>query len=145
MFDDMLRQLRKLENPQTITIQLPLDDDGYFERICPSPGCSTGFKVLFTDWRDKVPDAQAWCAICGYSAESSTFSTPEQQKYINAHALRHIQGQLNDAFRRATPRTHKAGFVSMRLTYKPGAPVVVVPYEATAALNQQSSCELCGC
>jgi hypothetical protein len=145
VFDDLLREVRKLEQTQRIPIEVPLDDDGYFERVCPSPECATGFKVLFTDWRDKVPDAQAWCAICGYSAEPTKFSTPEQQEYINAYALRHIQSQLNGAFRRATPRTQKAGFVEMTLTYRPGAPVVVVPYEATRVLNQQSACELCGC
>ncbi|MGH2500289.1 MAG: hypothetical protein ACRDF0_09405 [Candidatus Limnocylindria bacterium] len=145
MFDDLMRQLRRLEQPQTISIQMPLDDEGYFDRLCPAPACATHFKVLFTDWRDKVPDAQAWCAVCGYSANPSEFNTPEQQEYIKAHALRHFQGQLDEAFRRATPRTQKAGFVKMTLTYKPGAPVVVVPSEASEVLNQQSACELCGC
>lgn len=145
MFDDVLRQLRNLENPQTIRIPMPVDDNGYLDRICPSPECQTSFKVLLTDWNDKVPDEQAWCAICGYSAKPSMFTTAEQQEYVNAHALRHVQSQLDAAFRRATPRTQKAGFIQMRLTYKPGAPVVVVPYEATTVLSQQSACELCDC
>lgn len=145
MFDDALRQLRKLEQQRTIAIPMPVDDNGYLDRLCPSPECRTPFKVLLSDWHDKVPDAQAWCAICGYLAKPSTFTTPEQQEYVNAHSLRHVQSQIDDAFRRATPRTQKAGFIQMRLTYKPAAPVVVAPYEATTVLNQQSACELCGC
>ncbi len=140
-----MRELHKLERTQTIPIDVPLDGDGYFDRLCPSPECSTGFKVLLTDWRDKGPDEQAFCAICGYPAKPLMFTTPEQQEYFNAHGIRHVQGQLDSAFRRATPRTQKVGFVQMRLTYKPSAPVLVVPYEATAVLSQQSDCERCGC
>jgi hypothetical protein len=145
MFDDLLREVRKLDQRQTIPIQMPLDEDRYLDRICPSTECATEFKVLFDDWRDKVPDAEAWCAICGYSSEPSTFNTTDQNEYIKAHALRHFQSQLDAVFRKTTPRTQKAGFIEMKLTYKPSAPIVVVPYEATTVLNQQSACELCGC
>jgi hypothetical protein len=145
VFDDLLREVKKLSGSQLIEIQMPLDDDGYLDRECPSPECETRFKVLFTDWREKVPDEKAWCAICGHADEPPNFNTPEQNDYIRAHAVRHVQRQLDAAFRRATPRTQKAGFISMRLTYRPGAPVVVVPYEATSILEQRSICEKCGC
>ena len=56
MFEDVLRELRKLEQGTKITIQLELDDNGYLDRLCPSDECNTHFKVHFDDWRNVVRD-----------------------------------------------------------------------------------------
>ena len=45
MFDDILRELRKLDRGIQISIALELDDNGYLDRLCPSDECRTHFKA----------------------------------------------------------------------------------------------------
>lgn len=89
MFDDLYRALDRISGTQRVPIQMPLDDDGYYDRRCPAPECKARYKVLFDDWRDKVPDERSWCAICGHTADPPDYNTPEQDEYIRDHALRH--------------------------------------------------------
>ena len=58
MFEEFVSELRNLEMSQDIRfpINIPLDDNGYFDRACPHSECRENFKVLFDDWRDKVPE-----------------------------------------------------------------------------------------
>ncbi|CAN5787024.1 hypothetical protein BH23CHL8_BH23CHL8_26560 [soil metagenome] len=145
MFDDILRGLERIPEQQTISVDVVLDDDGYYDRTCPAPECGNGFKVHIEDWKAKVPDAVAHCAICGERAEPSDFDSGAQREHLQAQALAHLRGRVDDAFRSATPRRERFGFFDMRLTYEPGAPTIVVPAEASPAMTQLSECEVCGC
>jgi uncharacterized Zn finger protein (UPF0148 family) len=145
VFDDIIRGLEGIPEQQTISVSVPVDDDGYYDRECPAEACGSAFKVLFTDWREKVPDERAFCAICGEDREPSEFNTDEQDRWIREQAVAHLQGQLQDVFRQATPRKQTTGFIEMSLAYQPGAPSIVVPAEAMPTLQQRSTCEACGC
>ncbi len=145
MFDDLLRQIAKIPSEQVISISLQLDDDGFFDRRCPAAECGAAFKVLFEDWKSKVPDEFAWCAICGERSDPQDFNTPEQAEYIKAQALAHITGQLDTAMRSARKPTVRSGFLSMTWSYKPGTRPLVVPAEAEPVMTQRSTCEACGC
>lgn len=145
MFDDLLRRMSRIPSQQSITVDMEVDDDGHYDRGCPAPECGAAFKVLFDDWRDKVPDERAWCAICGEIADPSDFNTPAQQAQIEAAALHHLTGQLDNAFRGARKPTTNAGFISMTWSYRPGARPIVVAAEAEPAMTARSACEACGC
>jgi hypothetical protein len=145
MFDDVLRQLKKVPESQLIHISLQLDDDGYFDRRCPAEECGAAFKVFFDDWREKVPDEEAWCAICGETDEPQEFNTPDQIEQIKAQGIAHLTGQLDDAFKRARKRTSHHGFLTMTWSYKPGSRPMVVMAEAAPLMTQRSECEACGC
>lgn len=145
MFDDIIRGLQWIPEQQTISVSVPVDDDGYYDRECPAEECRSAFKVLFVDWREKVPDDRAFCAICGEDREPSDFNTSEQTRWIKEQAIAHLRGQLDNVFRRGTPRKQKGGFIEMSLSYRPGARVVAVPAEALPILQQRSECEVCGC
>lgn len=82
MFEEFIRELRGLEQPESVAIKMPLDDKGYFDRKCPHTECQSDFKVLFEDWRDKVPDDFAVCPKCGKKTEPSNFNTSWQRDYI---------------------------------------------------------------
>lgn len=127
-----------------ISIPLPLDDDGYLDRACPNPECAGHFKVLYEDWRAKVPDERCVCPVCGHADEPSEFATEDQGRYANDHALAHIEGQLSDAFRRGTQRKLKAGRLEMTMTYRSRPTRVIAPIEAWEAMEQRSVCEGCG-
>lgn len=151
MFDELLRELRRFEKPVSVPIDMPLDDKGYFDRKCPHEECGTDFKVLFDDWKQKVPDEFAVCPKCGEKSEPSNFNTPWQQKYIEDFAHAYMSMQLNDAFGRAARRTRpqrlSAGQlnIEMSLSFKAGTVAVVLPPSAAETLRQDLTCDACSC
>lgn len=154
MFDDVLRELRRLEQGITISIELPLDDDGYLDRKCPSEVCAHEFKVLFDDWRDKVPDERAFCPFCGHEDDPQDWNNAEQQEYIEKKGIQHLSGILDKAFesdarrfnrqQRMRPRGEVID-ISMSMQYKPDAPILAVPPAAAEALRQRFKCDKCEC
>lgn len=58
-----------LEN-LSIKVSIPADEDEYLDRECPDEVCKATFKVLVSDWKDKVRDKEVFCPVCGHTAES---------------------------------------------------------------------------
>jgi hypothetical protein len=151
MFDNIRQGLKKLDRSQggiPIPIQMPLDDEGYFDRRCPSANCQSSFKVLFEDWRDKVSDARVFCPICREEAAATEWNTPDQVEHIKQVSLRYIQGVFNDAMAQDAHdfnSSQQPGFIQMSLSYRPGAPILVVPISAADKLRQKFTCAECRC
>ncbi|QBD75170.1 hypothetical protein EPA93_03840 [Ktedonosporobacter rubrisoli] len=148
MFDNILRELKKIEAGSQITISMPTDNDGYFDRRCPSEACQADFKVLMEDWKQKVSDAQVFCPICREEAKATEWSTSEQQEYIRQAGINYIQGKIGQALSqdaRDFNRRQRPGFINMSMSYKPGAPTLIIPISAAEELRQKFTCEQCGC
>jgi len=147
MFEDLIRELKQLEQPARIAVDMQLDDEGYFDRACPNDECGAAFKVRFDDWREKVPDDAAYCPICGVSAAPTEWNTPDQLEQIKSVAMRHVHGQLNQAMSRSArrQRPQQFGFINMSWSYKPGRQPVLVTAQASELMTQKSTCERCGC
>lgn len=153
VFDEFTRELRglKLDQGVQIPIDMPLDDNGYFDRECPHSECGASFKVLFDDWRDKVPGAAAFCPKCGVRDDPTQFNTEPQSRYIQEVATAYATEQLNQAFKRAARRTKpkklSAGLfdVQMSVSYYAGPTPVVLPSSAHEVLRQDFQCDPCGC
>lgn len=151
MFDELIREIKKLEQPRQISIDVALDDKGYYDRECPSPKCGGHFKVLFEHWRDKVRDEQVFCPFCRHESEATEWNTPEQQRYIEqvaqAEMSRLVNGALGRAVRRTPRQTFGGGLInfSMSLSYKPGSIPPVFPTSARNELRQDFTCEECTC
>ncbi len=148
MFDKLLREMKKLERGVQVPIELPLDDSGYFDRVCPREDCLSIFKVLFEDWRDKVQDEEVFCPICREAAESTEWNTEEQQEHIRQAAIRHLSKTVNQALKADARRFNarqKPGFITMKLSIRPGSLPAVIPIEAASVMEQKFECEECQC
>ena len=149
MFDQLLRELGKLEDGIRIPVEMPIDEDGYFDRQCAADQCKAVFKVLFTDWKEKVRDEQVFCPICRYESRSTEWNTEDQAEHIRAVALAHLQGAIDKALRTDTERFNRSqprgGFISLSLSYRPGALPVLVSPAAAEAMRQNHACDECGC
>ena len=108
MFDDVIRELQRLERSIKISIDLEIDEDGFLDRVCPNSNCAIDFKVLFDDWRDKVQDKVVYCPNCRFEAESGEWNTPEQLEYIEQTAERYILQKLDKALTRDTRRFNRS-------------------------------------
>ncbi len=146
MLDQLIKELDKLNN---VSIDIPLDDDGYYDRECPATVCQATFKVLFEDWKNKVRDEEVFCPRCRKAAPATQWHTQEQVKYIESAAIAKIQGVIGNALQRDVQnfnrRQPKGGFVQISLSYKPDARPIVIPVEAAELMQQKYTCELCDC
>ena len=61
MFEATLRELKRLERDTRISIPVPLDPNGYVDRMGPDDRCQAHFKVEFGDWKEKLQDEGAFC------------------------------------------------------------------------------------
>jgi hypothetical protein len=151
LFENILRELGKLDRSQggiSVPIQMPLDDDGYFDRRCPSAACQSDFKVMLEDWKSKVSAIRAFCPICREEAKATEWNTPEQCEYIRQIAIQHVRGIVGEALAQDTRQFNsqqRPGFIQMSLSYRPGAPTLAVPISAAEELRQKFTCEQCGC
>lgn len=149
MFGDFERALRGLDGSVEIPISIPLDDDGYLDRVCPNTNCRHEFKVLFDDWESKVPNDRAYCPLCRHNTDPTDFNTPELDAHISDVAQAYAAGVIDQAmtdaaraFNRSQPRD---GFIKMSMSYHPGGTPVIFPVAAADSMRQRFTCEACGC
>jgi uncharacterized Zn finger protein (UPF0148 family) len=148
MFDETIRELQKLSQGITVSISLPVDEEGYFDRQCPSDECQSDFKVHYDDWRDKVRDECVYCPICRSEAPANHWATVTQNEYIKSQghqALRKkVRGAMERDVRRFNARQRRSDFLKVSMSFKPGS-YFSVPAEAAALLERKYTCESCGC
>jgi uncharacterized Zn finger protein (UPF0148 family) len=149
MFDNVIRELKDLEKGVRIDIKMPIDDEGYLDRKCSHRECQQEFKVLMADWKEKVPDEKAYCPICGHSDKSGEWNTSEQQKYIADYAKNYLRNRLNKAFSSSAQKFNQSqrrnGWITMKMEYKPGTSLIVIPCTVAELMQQKFCCENCGC
>ncbi|QDV90934.1 hypothetical protein RAS2_20190 [Phycisphaerae bacterium RAS2] len=154
MFDETLRALRQLEQGMRISIDLPLDEKGSIDRRCPSSECGRHFKVVYEDWREKVPDERAFCPYCRFEQDPQDWNTSDQEEHIRSVGLAHVQGIIDRAMQsdarrqnmreRSRPRRGLID-ISMTMDFKPGPRPLIVPLSIAEALRQDFTCEACAC
>jgi uncharacterized Zn finger protein (UPF0148 family) len=139
MFDELIRELRGLDGRHevSVSVTIPSDADGYFDRECPSSECQFEFKIHEDDWRDKVRDEEVFCPFCGHTADSDAWWTQDQLKHTEKVALAHIDHRINGAMKRDADRWNRRqprnSFISMtmkvdsRLSHFPLPPAAVEP------------------
>ena len=148
MFEDLIREVSQLERPQTISVPIPEDKEGYVDRQCPSPKCKAEFKVLGKDWDSKVPDNRAYCPVCRHEEPSESWATPAQRKYVRAVALAQLKRQLHEALEtgaRQFNQRQRPGFLTFSLSVSPHTTPILLPCAVGEALRQRFTCEQCQC
>lgn len=130
-------RVKSLGNDQySMSITIPTDDGGRMARECPDTDCSPGYFKVRRGTGITGGQDTAYCPYCRHSAEPSDFTTQEQMRYAKDLALREAQKGLGGIIRDALgvgasgKRKMGGGFISMELSYKPGAlPHVRRPFE----------------
>jgi len=150
MFEELMREIKKLEQPRTMSISIALDDKRFYDRKCSNSECEGTFKVHFDDWNDKVAD-RAFCPFCRHEADKTDWHTPEQSQHLRTAARAEMSRLLGQALKTGVARTRPTTIadglfnISMSLDYKPGSIPQVVPATASDELRQDFICEGCSC
>lgn len=148
MFDETSRELGRLQGTHKISVSVPADTDGYLDRECPSPECLCQFKVHEDDWRDKVRDAEVFCAFCGHAATADKWWTQEQIRHAEAAALAQFEGRIGAAMRRDAQRWNsrqsRNGLLRITMSVT-NTPHQLMPAAAAEPMRLRIACPQCAC
>lgn len=127
-----------------ISVEIPLDDQGFLDRQCHGDACGRYFKVLHSDW--ETSDATSvTCPFCGYVDEPGNFTTEEQQEYLQQVAMSIAQEMLTGFARSVNRRQSRNSMFSINVQTKfSDIPVPVSP-DAVESMRLQIQCDSCGC
>lgn len=149
MFEETLRELKRLRGTHSVSVEMPSDKDGFFDRECPSQECTFQFKVHEDDWRDKVRDDEVFCPFCGHTAGSDSWWTQQQLKHAKEAAIAQIEGRISGATKRDAQRWNrrqsKKSFISMTMKVNSRPRQVMLPPAAAKPMELKISCPECAC
>lgn len=149
---DGVGEIRPAQDGFEVSVSIPIDDDGFFGRECPS--CRAPFKMLHGEYEALPDDVELTCPYCGRREDHSSFMSRAQQARVMAAAEglaeQWLHGQVTDllgrTFGRSSPRARRSrSFVSIETSYTPGTPppVRALPEaleEPTRRVIECSSC-----
>ena len=149
MFDQLIKELGKMRGTINIPTTVEIDDKGYLDRSCPSDECRENFKINFEDWKHLAANSTTTCPRCGHCEDAAGWSTPEQHEQHINEARNHIQERIGNAMKRDArsfnSRQKSGGFISVRMSYRPGRPELVLPAKSSEVMTQEFHCENCAC
>lgn len=149
MFEETIRALRQLEGTTAVSVPISDDDEGYFDRECPSEECLFQFKILSEDWKDKVRDEEVFCPFCGYTADAGKWWTQEQIEHAKQAALAQIKSTFGDALKRDASRWNRRqprnSFISMTMKVDSRPQHVPLPPAAAEPMQLKITCPACSC
>lgn len=149
MFEETIRLLRQLEGQTTISVSMSDDEEGYFDRECPSQECLFQFKIHGEDWKEKVRDEEVFCPFCGHTANADSWWTQEQLEHAKQAALAKVRSTLGGALRRDAAiwnrRQPRHSFISMTMKVDSRPQHVLLPPAAAEAMRLKITCPACAC
>lgn len=148
MFEDLIRALENLDG-QKVSVSIPADAEGYFDRACPSEGCLFEFKIHEDDWRDKARDEEVFCPFCRHGAPSDQWWTEAQLEHARQVALSQVNTGINDAMRRDADRWNRRqprnSFIRMTMSVDRKLTHVALPPAAAEPMELKITCPACSC
>ncbi len=149
MFEETQRFLRSLEGGSEVSILIEDDEEGYFDRECPSDECLFQFKMLSEAWHKAKEAERLHCPACGHTDHSDRWWTQQQVEHMHAATVAQLQGGLNQAlktdaarFNRSSPR---GSFISMTMKVDSRPQHVMLPPAATNPMALKITCPSCAC
>lgn len=149
MFEDTILALQQMEGRMSVSVTLSDDEDGYFDRECPSEGCLFNFKIHSQDWKDKVRDDEVFCPFCGHTADSGKWWTPEQVEHAQQVAFAHVESTLGGALERDADRWNQRqrrnSLLPIAMKVKSSPQPVLLPSAAAEPMRLKIQCPACAC
>lgn len=149
MFDELIRELKRMDGTHTVSVPIHADAEGYFDKECPAQECQSQFKVFEEDWRDKVRDEEMFCPFCRHAAPADKWYTTEQVEAAKQAAIAQLQGRINKAMKRDADqwnrRQPRDAFlkITMKVDSRPGH--VFLPPMAAEPMRLKITCPACAC
>ena len=141
--------MQQFDGTTSIPVSISCDEDGYFDRECPSEECQFQFKVLMEDWKAKVRDEEVFCPFCGHTADATEWNTEEQIEHLTQAAIAHVRSTMRNALRRDADRWNRQqprdSFISMTMKVDSRPQHIAVPPAAAEPMRLKIACSACKC
>jgi hypothetical protein len=125
-----------------VSVTLPTDENGMVGRQCPSEKCGQYFKVkLGTGLKTSIMT----CPYCGWSGESSNFTTADQLEYAKSMAIRQVLDPVLYDFKRnveSLNRTSRNDLIQLKFSVT--VPTFQVHHYMEKEVETQVTCDSCG-
>ena len=136
---------RDASGNEVFKVTIPLDEQGYFGRECPS--CGQTFRINGDDYEALPDDVSLWCAYCGHQADHSDFITQQQKDRVMRVAsdmgMQMISDMLDRSFGSMARSTRNSKFVKVTYRSKPFYPEPL-PGIDEERLIRERHCPACG-
>lgn len=148
MFDRLIKEIGRLHGV-SVSVPMKSDEEGYFDRACPSSKCEFEFKIHEDDWREKIRDEGAFCPFCRHRANVDQWWTREQRKRAEEVALNRVQHRLGNAMRRDADgwnsRHRGDNLIRITLDVKSQPRHVMLPEAVAEPMRLKIGCPECAC
>lgn len=148
MFEELLKELKRLEQTKSVSIPIESDEKGYADKQCPAENCEFLFKVHEDDWENIFKDEAVWCPLCRHEATADHWYSKAQIEHAKAEALAMINGRINQAMRtdarKFNQRQPRKSFISISMEVKGGSRRThMIPASAAELMQLDITCEKC--
>lgn len=148
-FKNTIEFLKKMQTPQKYTIEIEIDEDGYYDKECPNEECLQKFKVKAEDWINKIiPNDKCHCPFCGYVKGYNSWWTTEQIEQAKRQTIEQVSAEFGSALdedvRRFNKSQPKNSFIKFSMTFSGKKHAVNLLAEALETMKQKVTCEECG-
>ncbi len=148
MFDNVIRELKRLSTPTPLTIPIQADAEGCYDRECPAETCLFAFKIHAEDWRQICREEEVFCPSCRHTAPAKSWYTREHVEASKAYARNHVIGRINGAMRAAAQdwnqRQPPRSFLKITMEANGNDPLLL-PIAAAEPMRLKTTCEACSC
>jgi predicted nucleic acid-binding Zn-ribbon protein len=133
----------------SMSIELPVDEDGLIGRECPTPDCSPAYYKIKLGTGIIEHQVEAFCPYCRHAADPSDFHTRAQIEYAKNLVMRKAHKGINRMIEKSLGlgpsrrKKYDGGFLSLELSYKPGR-LPHVPRPIEEELRRDLVCPHCG-
>ena len=149
MFDQLIRELQRLNGTHTVSVPLHGDAEGYFDKECPAEECQFGFKIFVQDWKDKVRDEEMFCPFCRHAAPADKWYTTEQVKVLEKAAMAQIQNRISKAMKLDADRWNRQqpakSFLRITMKVDNRPQHVFLPPMVAEPMRLKIACPECAC
>ena len=149
MFNELIRELRRLDGTHKVSLSVPTDTDGYSDRQCPSSECLFHVKIHEEDWTQKVRDEKVFCPFCGHTADSTQWWTQQQIEYAKEMAVAQIQQRIDRAMRTDSQqwnqRQKRGGLLTITMKVNNRPQHLLLPPATAEPMRLKITCPMCSC
>lgn len=100
-----------MSDDETISVELPLDEDGFFS--CQCPHCGDRFKLQASEFQEQGATELA-CAICGLTAPADVFKLTDEVREVVMGKAQHLIADLLDDWADDMERKFRRGPIQFR-------------------------------
>ena len=118
-----------------ITVQLPVDSDGFIEYKCPF--CDKRFRLKTNEFNNPDRDI-LMCVYCGISSNVNKYMPEEIEEYLQESAMSYVQSELDKVMKKMN---HKSKFLTVK--YKPGKKIELNNVHLDESISSIVKCEKC--